>query len=51
MISQSTALNYLAAGLSVLPARKKEKCPASLMLMDDLLLGVVGELIRAGDFT
>ena len=28
MISQSTALNYLAAGLSVLPARKKEKCPA-----------------------
>ena len=28
MISLSTALNYLAAGLSVLPARKKEKCPA-----------------------
>lgn len=28
MINQSTALNYLAAGLSVLPARKKEKCPA-----------------------
>ena len=28
MISQSIALNYLAAGLSVLPARKKEKCPA-----------------------
>lgn len=27
MIDQKTALNYLAAGLSVLPARKKEKCP------------------------
>ena len=28
MINQTTALSYLAAGLSVLPARKKEKCPA-----------------------
>lgn len=28
MISQATALNYLKAGLSVLPARRKDKCPA-----------------------
>ena len=28
MINQATALNYLKAELSVLPARRKDKCPA-----------------------